>query len=176
MSRIRDGRARASARALFPALLAAALLALGCGDDEEARIRDLSEELTNLREDLPALQARVAERETAAKTAQDELAEARGALRKSESRIAEIQKEVGAHATDPLLFRMVQEQLLEDDDLEEVAISARVEHGVVTLSGVVPDAELSERAAKLAESVPGVVSVQNRIQVAAEKPAAQTAR
>jgi BON domain len=175
MSRIRDGRARASARALFPALLAAALLALGCGDDEEKRIRELSEELTSLREGLPSLQARVAERETAAKTAQDELAEARGALRTSESRIAEIQREVGAHATDPLLFRMVQEQLLEDDDLEDVAISARVEHGVVTLSGVVPDAELSERAVKLAESVPGVVSVQSRIQVAAEKPAAPAA-
>ena len=62
-----------------------------------------------------------------------------------------------------------------DDDLEEVAISARVEHGVVTLSGVVPETELSERAEKLAESVPGVVSVQNRIQVAAEKPAAPAA-
>jgi hypothetical protein len=177
MSRIRDGRARAPARALFSALLAAALLALGCGDDEEARIRELSEELTSLREGLPALEARVAERETAAKAAQDELADARNALRSSESRIAEIQREVGKHATDPLLFRMVQEQLLEDDDLEDVAISARVEHGVVTLSGVVPDAELGERAVKLAESVPGVVSVQSRIQVAAEaKPAAPAAR
>ena len=107
MSLIRDGRARASARALFPAVLSAALLALSCGDDEEARLRKLSEELTSLRHELPALQARVAERETAAKAAQDELAEARGALRTSESRIAEIQREVGAHATDPLLFRMV---------------------------------------------------------------------
>ncbi|MFI5216583.1 MAG: BON domain-containing protein [Candidatus Limnocylindria bacterium] len=67
---------------------------------------------------------------------------------------------------------MIQKQLLDDDDLEEVAISARVEHGVVTLSGVVPEAELRERAVKLAESVPGVVSVQDRIQVAGQKPAA----
>jgi hypothetical protein len=172
MSRIRDGGARVSARALFPALLAAALLALGCASDEEARIRELSEELTELREGLPGLRARVAEREKAAESAQDELAEARSALRTSESRIAEIQREVGAHATDPLLFRMVQEELLDDDELEDVAISARVENGVVTLSGVVPDAELGERAVKLAESVPGVVAVQSRIQVAAAKPAA----
>ena len=173
MSRIRDGRARASARARFRALLVAALLAVSCGgDDEEARLEELSQELGSLREALPDLRARVSEREATVKAAQDELADARGALRKSESRIAEIDKEVGAHATDPLLFRMIQQQLLEDDDLEEVAISARVEHGVVTLSGVVPDAELGERAVKLAESVPGVVSVQSRIQVAGAKPAA----
>lgn len=178
MSRIRDGRARAPARARFPALLLGtlllgALLAVGCGgDDEAARIEKLSEELTVLREGLPALRSRVEERETAAKSAQDELAEARGALHASESRIAEIQREVGAHATDPLLFRMVQQELLEDDDLEDVAISARVEHGAVTLSGVVPNAELGARAVELAESVPGVVSVQSRIQVAEGKPAA----
>jgi hyperosmotically inducible periplasmic protein len=173
-SRIRDGRARASARARFRALLLAGLLALaGCGgNDEAARIEELSEELAVLREGLPALRARVAERETAAKSAQDELAEARDALHASESRIAEIQREVGAHATDPLLFRMVQQELLEDDDLEDVAISARVEHGTVTLSGVVPNAELGARAVELAESVPGVVSVQSRIQVAEGKPAA----
>jgi osmotically-inducible protein OsmY len=175
MTRIRDGRARAaSARARFRALLVAGLLALSCGgDDEAARIEELSEELSELREGLPALRARVEERETTAKAAQDELAEARGALRVSESRIAEIQREVGAHATDPVLFRMVQQQLLEDDELEDVAISARVEHGVVTLSGVVPEAELGARAVQLAESVPGVVSVQNRIQVAEGKAPAR---
>jgi len=172
MSRIRDGRARAPARARFRALLIAGLLAVSCGgDDEEARLEELSQELGSLREGLPEIRARVAERETTGKAAQDDLAEARGALRESERRIAEIEKEVGAHATDPLLFRMIQKQLLEDDDLEDVAISARVDHGVVTLSGVVPEAGLRERAVKLTESVPGVVSVQDRIQVAGAKPA-----
>ena len=173
MSRNRDGRARAPARARFRALLLAGLLAASCGgDDEEARLEKLSQELGTLREAQPELRTRVAEREVTAKAAQDELAQARGALRESERRVAEIEKEVGAHATDPLLFRMIQKQLLDDDDLEEVAISARVEHGVVTLSGVVPEAELRERAVKLTESVPGVVSVQDRIQVAGEKPPA----
>jgi len=173
MSRIRDGRARVPARARFRALLLAGLLAASCGGgDEEARLEKLSHELGSVREGLPAIRTRVAEREATAKAAQDELAQARGELRESERRIAEIEKEVGAHATDPLLFRMIQKQLLEDDDLEDVAISARVEHGVVTLSGVVPEAELRERAVKLTESVPGVVSVQDRIQVAGEKPPA----
>ena len=172
-SRIRDGRARAPARARFPALLLAGLLALSCGgDDEEARLEKLSQELGTLRQGLPEIQSRVAEREATAKAANDALAEARGQLRESERRIAEIQKEVGAHATDPLLFRMVQKALLDDHDLEDVAISARVEHGVVTLSGVVPEARLRDRALKLAEGVPGVLSVQDRIQIAEGKAAA----
>ena len=133
-----EGPARARARF---ARLCSPACSPSCGDDEEARLEELSQELGSLREGLPETARRVAERETTAKAAQDELAEARGALRESERRIAEIEKEVGAHATDPLLFRMIQKQLLEDDDLEDVAISARVEHGVVTLSGVVPEAE-----------------------------------
>jgi len=148
------------------------MLAWSCGgDDEAARLESLSQELGVLREELPELREQIARREAVAKAAQDELAKARGALRDSEQRIAEIEKEIGANATDPLLFRMIQTQLLEDDDLEDVAISARVEHGAVTLSGVVPKAKLRERAAKLAESIPGVVSVQNRIQVSGDEPA-----
>jgi osmotically-inducible protein OsmY len=65
---------------------------------------------------------------------------------------------------------MVQKQLLEDDALEAFAISARVERGVVTLSGVVGSEKLRKRALELAGSVPGVVSVQDRMQVA-EAPA-----
>lgn len=172
----RDARARAQARARFlPLLLAGALLCAaplaGCGDSEEAKIEALTKELGTLREGLAESRAQVAEREATAKTAQDALATARGEQRESERRIAEIEKELGTHATDPVLFRMVQKELLDDDDLEDVAISARVERGVVTLSGVVDEEKLRERAVKLAESVPGVVSVQDRIQVAGGKPA-----
>ena len=171
MSRQRETRARAVARARLGTLLLAGALLAGCGDSEEARIAALTEELGTLREGLVATRARVAEREATAKAAQDALAAARGEQREAEARIAEIEKELGEHATDPVLFRMVQKQLLDDDDLEDVAISARVERGVVTLSGVVEDEDLRERAAKVAGAVPGVVSVQNRIQLAAGKTA-----
>ncbi len=170
MSRNRNGQARAHARACLGSLLLAGVLATGCGDSEEARVAALSKELGSLRENLAETRASVAEREATAKTAQDSLAAARGEQRDSERRIAEVEKEIGTHATDPTLFRMVQTQLLDDDDLEDVAISARVERGVVTLTGVVSDEKLKERALKLAEGVPGVVSVQDRIQVATEKP------
>jgi osmotically-inducible protein OsmY len=154
-------------------LLLVLVLAAGCGGgDEEARLAKLGKELGSLRESLAETRAQVTEREATAKAAQDALAEVRGQQRETERRIAEIEKELGAHATDPVLFRMVQKQLLEDDDLEEFAISARVERGVVTLTGVVKNAELRERAVKLAEAVPGVVSVQDRMQVSEAPPQA----
>lgn len=163
-------RARAQARARFlRLLLASALLCVaplvGCGDSEEEKIEALTEELGGLREGLVGIRSQVGEREATAKSAQDALAEARGELRQRESRIAEIEKELGDHATDPVLFRMVQKELLDDDDLEDVAIAASVERGVVTLSGVVEKEKLRQRAVELAESVPGVVSVQDRIQI-----------
>jgi osmotically-inducible protein OsmY len=136
-----------------------------CGDDEAKRLAALGEELKTLRTSLADTRARVAEREQKAKVANDELASARAAQRETELRIAELEKQIGAQATDPVVFRMVQEALLDDDELEDVAISARVERGVVTLSGVVSEAEQRERAVKLAEGVPGVVSVQDRITV-----------
>jgi osmotically-inducible protein OsmY len=174
MARLPERRSHARAwLRLAAALLCGALAAplVGCGgDDEEERLEELSKELSSLRAGLAERRELVNEREATAKAAQDELAEARGKLLESEQRIAEIEKEIGAHASDPLIFRMVQKALLDDDDLEDVAISARVERGVVSLSGVVPEAKLRDRAVKVAQDVPGVVSVQNRIQVAGGEP------
>jgi hypothetical protein len=165
MSHLRSGGVRARA-GIVGGLLALGLAA-GCGgDDDEARLEALTKELTSLRAGLAATRAEVSEREATAKAAQDALAQARGELRDTEQKIAAIEKQVGAHATDPVLFRLVQKQLLDDDELHDVAISAKVERGAVTLSGVVKDASLRERAVKIAESVPGVVSVQDRIQLA----------
>jgi osmotically-inducible protein OsmY len=150
----------------LPSAILACALAAGCGGgDEEERLARLGDELAQLREGLAETRAVVVERESAAKAAQDALASARGEQRDQEKRIAQIEKELGKHATDPVLFRLVQKQLLEDAKLEPFAISARVDRGVVTLSGVVKDEKLRARAVELAQSVPGVLSVQDRMQV-----------
>jgi osmotically-inducible protein OsmY len=67
----------------------------------------------------------------------------------------------------------VQKRLLEDGDLSDVAIAARVSNGIVTLSGSVPNAKLRDRALEIARAAPGVGSVESRIEVAAEKDADQ---
>jgi osmotically-inducible protein OsmY len=72
---------------------------------------------------------------------------------------------VDRSATDDVLFRTVQKRLLEDDDLSNVAIAARVSKGVVTLSGSVPNAKLRDRALEIARTTPGAGHVESRIEV-----------
>src|SRR5690606_12701346 len=75
---------------------------------------------------------------------------------------------------DTLLFRTVQARLLEDDALEDAAVSASVEGGVVTLSGTVPSEALRDRAVAVARETAGVVDVRSRIEIAAADAARGT--
>ena len=69
-----------------------------------------------------------------------------------------------------LLFRAVQQRLLEDDQLDSVAVAATVSDGVVVLSGSVEDADQRDRAVAITREIPGVEGVESRIQT----PVAQT--
>ena len=82
-----------------------------------------------------------------------------GSLREAESR-------VDLKATDAALFRAVQKRLLEDERLRHVAIDADVRRGVVELRGSVPDERTAAAAVEVARAVPGVMRVENRLNVA----------
>ena len=153
------------------ASLAAALVALACGgSDPEVDLEQASQAVAETRAQVEKARETVQTREGEVKEAQGRLAEARSALREVESEFAQREAVVNRSATDAVLFRAVQKRLLEDEDLSEVAIAARVSKGVVTLSGSVPDAKLRDRALEIARTTPGAGNVESRIevQVAAE--------
>lgn len=143
------------------------LAALGCGRSEEAQLEALGKRVDAQRDVVDAAREVVDDRVLAVQASEDELAAAREALREAERELAALQREAGSAATDPVLFRLVQLRLLDDTALEDVAIAAAVQGGVVTLNGEVPSTSLRERAARIARSVPGVVSVENRIRITA---------
>ncbi len=162
---------RSTFRRAVPAALLGAFLVMGCGEsDQEAAFRDATDALNEAREVAEDARARVQEHEQVVSEAQAELAEALGELEEAENALADARERVGLHATDDVLFRTVQTKLLQDRALEGVAIAARVEKGVVVLSGAVPDGGLRDRAGELARSVPGVADVDNRIQVDVSAP------
>ena len=151
--------------------LGTALIALACGgSDPEADLEQASQALEDARAQVAEEREAVAALESEVQEAQKRLAEARTALREAESELAQRESAVDLSATDDVLFRSVQKRLLEDDDLTDVAIAARVSKGVVTLSGSVPNAKLRDRALEIARGTAGVGSVESRIevQVAAE--------
>jgi osmotically-inducible protein OsmY len=153
-------------RTAFRVGLAAALVALACGGSEpEVDLEEASQAVEEARAQVEKARETVQARESEVKKAQERLAEARSALREAESEFAQRETVVNRSATDAVLFRAVQKRLLEDDDLSEVAIAARVSKGVVTLSGSVPNAKLRDQAVEVARTTPGVATVESRIEV-----------
>ena len=146
-------------------LLPLALLP-GCGEPtQEELLEAATEALDAAKLEADEASAALAQREeelTLAQSARDEAAER---VREGERALAEARTKVGLHATDDLLFRKVQQALLEDSTLAEVAISARVEDGVITLTGDVPTEAMRSHATIVAENVPGVAEVRSLLKV-----------
>jgi hyperosmotically inducible periplasmic protein len=66
-------------------------------------------------------------------------------------------------ATDGRISRLIKDQLKQDPQLQSERIDARVDVGVVTLTGEVGNSAASARASELARGVPGVLSVNNEL-------------
>ncbi|MGF6371838.1 hyperosmotically inducible protein [Paraburkholderia sp. RAU6.4a] len=64
---------------------------------------------------------------------------------------------------DRALGRKVRAALMKDKEISASNISVRARGGAVTLFGTVPDAAQIDRAAGVAEAVPGVTTVKNNL-------------
>jgi osmotically-inducible protein OsmY len=145
-------------------------VALACGgSDPEVDLEEASQAVEEARAQVDEARETVQARESEMQEVQERLAEARSVLREAESELAKREAVVNRSATDDVLFRAVQKRLLEDDDLADVAIAARVSKGIVTLSGSVPEAKLRDRAVEVARKTPGVIRVESRIEVPASE-------
>lgn len=143
----------------------ALLLATGCSEDPQEKFEDAVARLEQARASLEEAQAAEEDEVEDLAEAQAELREARKAIERAESRVAKAREDVRASANDEVLFRAVQTRLLEE--LDDEAVDASVQGGVVTLSGEVANEAVRERASEIAEDVPGVVDVDNRLVVPA---------
>jgi osmotically-inducible protein OsmY len=148
-------------------VLLAALALGGCGGNGEER--ELAEAERTLREARDAVRTagqELEKRESALLGAKAELDQAKQSLEQAEARLTEAEAGVDHEATDILLFRGIQERLLEEDRLRRVAIRVEVKRGRVVLHGTVPDEETRRIALELAGGFPGVAGVESRIQIA----------
>ena len=151
--------------------LLALQLSAGCGGGEaEDQLRRVQTDLQGAREAIFEAEGRIEEREEALTAAKLELEEAKNDLEAATARLAKVESSVDFRTTDALLFRGIQKRLLDDGDLEATAIRASVHKGVVTLYGTVPHNDAMETALGIAQEFPGVVSVENRIEVQVAAP------
>jgi osmotically-inducible protein OsmY len=138
----------------------------GCGgDSQEQELKQATAAVAAKREAVQEARDEVETRQQVVDEAQKQLEAAESELRMREQALREAESDVGLKATDPALFRSVQRRLLDDEELDELAIAVQVTKGVVTLQGTVPDEKDRARAEEVARTTPGVVTIENRIQL-----------
>lgn len=158
---------------LAAGLLAAGLLLAGCGADDGAeRLADATKALDQAAAEVETAQATVDERRAAAQEQratlaqlEAQLAESEQALREAKLKLREAQTAVDRNATDTVLFRSIQQAMLDDRKLGPYGIRVFVERGVVVLSGTVDAPALRDRAVEIAGKQTGVSRVESRIEV-----------
>ena len=153
--------------AVVSLLLSMALVGCG-GSSVEDELAESEEVLRESRAEVREARDAVREKQEALETAREEHDQARSALGEAEARLAQTESEVDLQATDALLFRGIQRKLLDAKRLSHVAIRVDVQKGMVTMYGTVPDAETRDAALEIARGFPGVVSVNDRIDVSGE--------
>jgi osmotically-inducible protein OsmY len=146
--------------------------AAGCGDDsQEQELKEATAAVVAAQQAVEKAREEVDARRQVVDEAQKELEAAESELRSQEQALREAESRVDRKATDAALFRSVQRRLLDDQELDEVAIAVQVTQGVVVLRGSVPDEKVRARAEETARATPGVVALENRIEL--EAPPAQ---
>ncbi len=150
---------------LCAALCAALLLACG-GDGLEAA----SQELEAIQAEVEQARAELRTREGEAQAATASLERAQANLERAEKRLVAARDRVEEATNDTVLFRAVQQRLLDESDLDGVAITARVERRTATLDGSVPHEKLKKLAEEIAQQTRGIETVVNRITVDVAAP------
>lgn len=125
-------------------------------------VEETDEAMRELSDAQDELRAERAEVEAAEKA----LRQARRLLRERRKALAGEQADLQAAASDTAIFRLLQTRLLDAPELDELAIAGTVLEGRVTLYGDVPEKDQRDAAQRIAVSVPGVVEVNNLIEVA----------
>ncbi len=148
-------------------LTLAALVGAGCGDDG---LEAVSVQLGEIESEVEQARVNVEQADAQASQAGDALERAREALGEAEQRLADARERVAKVASDAVVFRAVQQRLLDEGDLAGVAISARVQRRTVTLEGNVPNETLKKRAQEVASGATGVETVINQISVDVAAP------
>ncbi len=151
-------------------MLAVCLLQVsGCERSPEAEYDGASDAVARAERNVERRQANLEESEAAAARWARQMDRDRQALLDAKRDLAMAEGRLTESATDQVLFRSIQRQLLQDKTLRATAVAVRVEQGHVTLTGQVPEEELRARAQRSVAGTRGVKSVANRIEVSPQK-------
>lgn len=130
----------------------------------EERLIEVGQDLNDTQGRLETLNEEIAGHE-------DAIQQLRRERYNTKARLMTLEERLQRRATDLAIFRAAQSTLLDEPTLQEVAVVASVEDGIVTLSGTVSNAQQKQKATEIARSIPGVESTVVRLQLIDEPKA-----
>ncbi len=134
-------------------------VAAGCSRNApDERLLETAETIDDVTAEVQYLDEQIAELE-------DELDRLREERWRVAAKLDTLEERLAARATDVAVFRAVQTALLEEPALTDSAINVHVEHGKVSLHGVVASEEQRDRAIVITRAIPGVKSVNSRLRL-----------
>ncbi|WP_158583488.1 BON domain-containing protein [Salinisphaera sp. Q1T1-3] len=152
-------------RTTFAAGLFAATLATGCSQSPQDQYDDAVNSLNDSKQELNDAQKRVENARQQMRQAQQSFQQAQQDLDSTRQDMEQARQKVQKSATDQILFRVLQKDVLNKSRFSDAAISVGVEQSVVTLTGAVPDKKTRDKAVELVKNQPGVAHVVDRLQI-----------
>lgn len=146
-------------------LMLAAFVLVGCSESPLEAYHDAVDRLADVSDTVSEQKAEVERLRKRLDTVRERLQEAMAALEEDRAALAAARQSAAEHASDQVLFHVIQNQLLHDDNFQNAVITVGVDSGQVTLTGVVPDKRTRDAARQLAAGQPGVTAVVSKLTV-----------
>ncbi|MBH03915.1 MAG: hypothetical protein CMP08_07305 [Xanthomonadales bacterium] len=147
-------------------LFSVALIGLaGCSQSPQEQYDAAVESVNEAQSAIQEARKKVEKTEEKIAEAREDHQEAQQTLNKKQNNLREARARAQKQASDEILFRVLQRDVLTKDAFEKSAISVSVDQRVVTLTGSVPDADTRNEAVKLVRNQPGVADVRDQLEL-----------
>lgn len=140
------------------AVIGFGLLAACSRPAPEERLIEVGQDVNDMQNHLESLNEQIAGHE-------DAIQQLRKERQRAKAKLMTLEERLQRRATDLAIFRAAQSALLDEPTLQEAAVLASVEDGVVTLNGSVSSVQDEQKAMEIVRAIPGVESTVVRVQL-----------
>lgn len=137
----------------------------GCSQSPQEQYDAAVESVNEAQSEISEAKEKVEETDEKIADARKAHQKAQAALDEKQESLREARAKAQKQASDEILFRVLQRDVLTKDAFEKSAISVSVNQRVVTLTGTVQDTDTRERAVKLVRNQPGVADVRDQLEL-----------
>lgn len=149
-------------------LVLATVFVIGCSEAPQQRYEAAVEALQEAKTARADAAETVAARKKALARQKQKLEQANAYLAETNQHLQQAKAQLNKIVNDKILFRAVQQAMLNTERFSSAAISVGVKNRIVTLTGFVPDKSTQAAALDKARAFPGVRKVRDELKISSE--------